>query len=41
VKEIEVPYVTMLNEFELTDPDLLDRRYRPALDRLWEEYSRG
>ena len=41
VKEIEVPYVTMPNEPELTDPDLLDRRYRPALARLWEEYSKG
>jgi len=41
VNGIEVPYVTMLNEPELTDPELLDRRYRPALDRLWEERAGG
>ncbi len=32
---VEVPYVTMPNEPELTDPRLLDARYRAALTRLW------
>lgn len=35
VKGIRIPYVTMLNEPESTDPDVLDARYRDALDRLY------
>jgi thymidylate kinase len=40
VKGIEVPYVTMGNEPESTDPDILGPRYKVALDRLhrlWKE----
>ena len=34
--ELEVPYVTMDNEPESTEPAVLDRRYGQALRRLWE-----
>ena len=36
VRNIEIPFVTMTNEPELTDSHLLDQRYRPALARLAE-----
>ncbi len=39
VKGIEVPYVTMGNEPESTDPDILEPRYRAALDRLYSLWS--
>ena len=34
VRGVRVPYVAMHNEPELQDPNLLDRRYNEALDRL-------
>jgi len=40
VNGTRVPYVTMKNEPESTDPNILDTRYREALDRLytlWQE----
>ena len=40
VNGTRVPYVTMKNEPESTDPNILDTRYRDALDRLytlWQE----
>lgn len=36
VQNIRVPFVTMNNEPELTDPVALDNRYGPALQRLKE-----
>lgn len=36
VGSVRVPFVTMNNEPELTDPALLDRRYGPALRTLME-----
>ncbi len=36
VNGIDVPYVTMPNEPELTDPSLLDTRYGAALTTLWK-----
>lgn len=36
VNGINVPYATMLNEPELTDPVLLDNRYGTALTTLWK-----
>ena len=39
VKGIEVPYVTMRNEPESTDPDVLGSRYKAALDRLHNLWS--
>jgi hypothetical protein len=36
VHGVQLPFATMHNEPELTDPVLLDRRYGPALQRLWE-----
>ena len=39
VDGVQIPYVTMVNELELTDPALLDKRYHAALDRLWAEKS--
>ncbi len=35
-----VPYVTMDNEVESTDPEVLDRRYGEALERLWDLWQR-
>lgn len=35
VNGTRVPYVTMKNEPESTDPNILDTRYREALDRLY------
>ncbi len=40
VGEISVPYVTMDNEVESTDPQVLDRRYGEALERLWALWRR-
>lgn len=37
VRDWQVPFVTMNNEPELTDTDLLARRYKAALSDLWEE----
>lgn len=39
VKGIEIPYVTMGNEPESTDPDVLGSRYKAALDRLHSLWS--
>ncbi len=39
LSDIEIPYVTMKNEPELTDPQHLDARYHSALDRLWDEFT--
>jgi thymidylate kinase len=39
IQGIEVPYVTMGNEPESTDPDILEPRYRAALDRLYSLWS--
>lgn len=39
VQGIEVPYATMGNEPESTDPDILGPRYRDALDRLHSLWS--
>ena len=39
VKGIEVPYVTMKNEPESTDPNVLGPRYSAALDRLYSLWS--
>lgn len=36
---VEVPFVTMNNEPESTDPKVLDPRYGDALAMLWELYS--
>jgi hypothetical protein len=36
IQGIRVPYVTMDNEEESTDPVVLDGRYGTALNRLWE-----
>jgi hypothetical protein len=35
IGEVRVPYVTMDNQEESTDPAVLDRRYGEALGRLW------
>lgn len=39
IRGLAVPYVTMLNEPESTDPDVLDARYHEALEALWQLYS--
>jgi hypothetical protein len=36
VGAVRVPYVTMDNEHESTDPAVLDERYGTTLERLWE-----
>lgn len=41
VGQVAVPYVTMDNEEESTDPAVLDERYGAALNRLWELGKRG
>jgi hypothetical protein len=33
---VPVPFVTMNNEPESTDPAVLEQRYASALGRLWE-----
>ncbi len=38
---IEVPFVTMLNEPESTDPAVLGPRYGDALERLWELWTKA
>ena len=37
---IDVPFVTMNNEPELTENSLLERRYKQAFDALWKLYER-
>jgi hypothetical protein len=41
VRTVSVPFVTMNNEPESTDPAVLERRYGAALGRLWELWSEG
>lgn len=41
VNEISVPYVTMGNEPESTDPEVLDTRYQDALDRLYTLWQKS
>ncbi len=36
---IKMPFITMKNEPELTDPKLLDERYGSALQKLWNLYK--
>ena len=36
---LKIPFVTMKNEPEITDPKLLDERYGSALSQLWELYN--
>ena len=36
IKGVKIPFVTMSNQPELTDPVLLDQRYAPAMKRLME-----
>jgi hypothetical protein len=36
---VKVPFVTMNNEPESKDPDILDERYSNALGALWDLYS--
>jgi hypothetical protein len=40
LKDIDVPFVTMNNEPELTDAALLEKRYKGAFDTLWKLYNR-
>ena len=39
VHDLKIPFVSMKNEPEITDPKLLDERYGSALNKLWELYS--
>jgi hypothetical protein len=41
VRGVRVPFVTMNNEPEATDPAVLEQRYGQALGRLWELRSEG
>jgi len=41
VSGVEVPFVTMNNEPESTDPAVLEERYAGALGRLWALRSKG
>ncbi|MBI2346657.1 MAG: hypothetical protein HYV03_07250 [Deltaproteobacteria bacterium] len=36
INDVRVPFVTVRNEPEVTDPVLLKQRYAPALGKLWE-----
>lgn len=38
INGVSVPFVTVFNEPESTDPVVLDRRYGPQLNKLWELY---
>jgi hypothetical protein len=39
VGRLDVPFVTMNNEPESTDPAVLEERYAAALGRLWQLWS--
>lgn len=39
VKGVKVPYVTVVNEPELTDPQKIEERFAPPLRKLWELYK--
>ena len=41
INGLQVPFVTMLNEPESTDPVVLEPRYSAALHRLWELRSQA
>jgi hypothetical protein len=41
VNDVRVPFVTMNNEPESTDPVVLEARYSAALERLWSLWSEG
>lgn len=39
ISNVSVPFVTVFNEPESTDPDVIGPRYKQGLDKLWEMVS--